>query len=173
VIDGDVAIRAGWAADGTIREMMSPGLAARVATADAEDTRAAERAAREHRARWEAAHGRAVDEAAWQLAREQGIPLGEARRSVGRTKAEALAYFSAVQDVEDARREAAEHQTMRRLMIGAGMLDVSDAGPSERAVEIAAEVAVRNAPAGEPFDAESVARGIRGRWLRRNYRRAE
>lgn len=162
-----IAIRAGWAADGTIRELMSPGLRAQVAAADAQDAAAAARAEREYRARWEVAHERAVDEAAWQLAREQGIPLGEARRSVGRTKAEALAYFSAVQDVEDARREAAAAQVMRRHLADVGLLDLSAAEPSERSIELAAHTMLP----GET--AVGVGHQLRRRFLKRNYRRME
>jgi hypothetical protein len=152
---------------------MSPGLVARVAAADAEDAAAAERAERAHRVRWEAKQERAIDVAAQQLAAEQGIPLREARRSVGRTKSEALAFYSAVQDLEDARRQAAQAQVMRRAAIDAGLLDVSEAGPSERAFGLAAEVAVRTAPKDEPFDAAAVAKGIRARWLRKRYERME
>lgn len=168
-----VAVRAGWAADGTIRELMSPGLQARVAASDAQDAAAVERAERAHRARWEAQQERVVDEAAQRLAVEQGIPLREARRNVGRTKAEALSYFSAVQDLEDARRNAAAAQALKRHLVDAGLLDVSGSEPSERAVEFAAEVAVRTAPVDEPFDVQATARGIRGRWLRKRYERME
>ena len=38
---GEVAVRAGWAADGDIRELMSPLLRARIAQSDAADAAAA------------------------------------------------------------------------------------------------------------------------------------
>jgi hypothetical protein len=39
VNDHAVTVRAGWAADGTIRDTMSPSLRARLAAADVEDVR--------------------------------------------------------------------------------------------------------------------------------------
>ena len=72
-----IAVRAGWASTGAIRELMSPGLRARVAQADAEDAAAVERAQRAHRAAWEVANERAIDVAAQQLAAAEGIPLRE------------------------------------------------------------------------------------------------
>jgi hypothetical protein len=111
-----------------------------VIAADAQDAAAVARAERAHRVAWEAANERAIDIAAQQLAAAEGIPLREARRNVGRTKSEALAYFSAVQDLEDAQRQAAQEQTMRRLAIGAGLIDVSEAQPSERSIELAADL---------------------------------
>jgi hypothetical protein len=162
-----VAIRAGWSADGSIRALMSPGLAARVAQADAEDAAAVERAQRAHRAAWEVANERAIDVAAQQLAAAEGIPLREARRNVGRTKAEALSYYSALQDLEDARREAAAAQVMRRAAIDAGLLDVSENQPSERSVQLAADLML---PGETP---EGTGRWLRSRFLRRNYRRME
>jgi hypothetical protein len=168
-----IAVRAGWAADGTVRELMSPGLAARVAQADAEDAAAAERAEREHRARWQVRHEQVVDEAARRLAVEQGIPLREAMRQVGRTKAEALSYYSAVQDLEDARQQAALERGLRQHLVDAGLLDLNGSEPSARAFETAAEIAVRSAPADEPFDPQATARGIRGKWLRRRYQAME
>jgi hypothetical protein len=167
--EGVVAVTAGWAADGTIRSLMSPGLAAQVAASDAQDAAAAERREREHQAAWAARHEQAVDAATWQVARERGIPLAEARRSLGHTPREFVELCSAQADVEDARQEAERARLMRRHLIDAGLLDVSESEPSERAIEIGAERAVMTAPKGEPFDAQAVARGIRGRWLRKHY----
>jgi hypothetical protein len=168
-----IAVRAGWASTGEIRELMSPGLAARVAQADAEDDRAAEWAEIEHRARWQVAHERAVDEAARQKATAEGIPLREAMREVGHTKAEFLQLASARMDLEDAQRVARQRQALRHAGIDPDSGEPVDVpGPSELQVKIGAERAVMNAPADE-FDAESAAQGIRGRWLRRNYRRME
>lgn len=160
MIEG-VVVWAGWSASGEIRELMSPGLLARVTAADAQDAAAVERAERAHRARWQAAQERAEDEAAWQLARERGVPLAEARRSIGHEPREFIELASAMQDVEDARRDAAQAQTMRRLAIDAGLIDVSAAQPSERSVELAAHTMLP----GE--SAEDVGRRLRRRFLRR------
>jgi hypothetical protein len=152
---------------------MSPGLAAQVAASDAEDAAAVERAERAHRAAWQAASERAEDAATWQLARERGIPLAEARREIGHEPREFIELCSARADLEDARQEAEHARLMRRHLVDAGLLDVSGSEPSERAVEFAAEVAVRTAPADEPFDVQATARGIRSRWLRKRYERME
>ena len=165
-----IAIRAGWAADGTIRELMSPGLAAQVAASDAQDAAAVERAERAHRAAWQAAHERAVDAAVWQAAREQGLPLGEARRSVGHTPREFIELASARQDLEDAQRLARQRQALRHAGIDPDSGEPVDVpGPSELQVKIGAERAVMTAPKDEPFDPQAAARGIRGRWLRKHY----
>ena len=152
---------------------MSPSLRARIAQSDAEDAAAAERAERAHRAAWQAAHERAEDEATWQLARERGIPLAEARREIGHEPREFIELCSARADLEDARQEAERARLMRRHLVDAGLLDVSASEPSARAVDIGAELAVRTAPKDEPFDPQAAAKGIKGRFLRRNYRRME
>jgi hypothetical protein len=160
-----IAVRAGWAADGTVRELMSPGLAARVAQADAEDAAAAERAQRAYRAEWLVAQERAEDAAAWQLARERGIPLAEARRQAGHTKAEFLQLASAQMDLEDAQRNARYRQQLRHAGIDPDTCaELELPQPSEVAVQVAARAM--------PDDADPVAvgRGVRSRWLRRQYR---
>ena len=162
-----VVVRAGWSASGEIRQLMSPGLLARVTAADAEDAARAERAQREHRARWQAQQERLEYEAAWQVARERGVPLVEARRSIGHEPREFIELCSARADVEDARQQAAQASLMRRLAIDAGLIDVSAAQPSERSIELAAHTMLP----GE--SAEDVGRGLRSRLLKRNYRRME
>src|SRR5438552_3493403 len=133
----DVTVRAGWAADGAIRELMSPGLAAQVAASDAQDAAAAERAERAHRARWQAQHERAVDEAARTLAREAGLPLREAMRDVGHTHAEFLQLASARMDLEDAQRRARQRQALRHAGIDPDSGEpVEVPGPSELQVKI-------------------------------------
>jgi hypothetical protein len=153
---------------GTDYPEMSPGLRARVAQADAEHDAESARAERAHRARWEAAHERAVDEAAWQLAREQGLPLHEARRSVGHTPAEFVALASARQDLEDAQRAARARQALRHAGI-----DPDSGEPVEvpQPSELAVQGAARMMRPGE--SAAAVGRGVRTKWLRRSYRSIE
>jgi hypothetical protein len=173
--DLSVRVSAGWAADpdSPIRAQMSPGLTARCAAADFEEQRQAEREERARQARIEVAHERLVTELALEKSRTEGVPYREALRSLGNTPREFVEQRSALMDVEDLRQQAEQAQLMRRLAIDAGLLDVSDSEPSERALGIAAEVAVMTAPKDEPFDPQAAARGIRGKWLRRHYRGME
>jgi hypothetical protein len=161
-----ISARVGWADDPatSVRERMSPGLRARVAAADVEYDRQGEREARQRQVRVELAHERAVLEAAREKASQEGIPLTQAMRTVGHTPAEFVALRSAMADVEDARAEAERTRLMRRLAADAGLLDVSEVEPSERAVGWAAEIAVRTWPADQPFDPQAAAKGIRARW---------
>jgi hypothetical protein len=147
---------------------MSPSLRARIAQSDAEDAAAAERAERAHRARWEASHERAVDEAARQLAAEQGIPLREALREVGHTVPEFLALASARMDLEDAQRRDRQRQALRRAGVDPDTGgDLEQLHPSD----IAIEAAVALAPRSE--SAEAIGKGVRRRWLAKQYRRME
>ena len=148
---------------------MSPGLAARCAAADEEFRRAGEREARQRQVRAEQAHERAVLAAAQQKAAAEGIPLNLAMRTVGHTVREFVELRSAVADVEDARVEAEQARLMRRLAADAGLLDLSEAEPSGVAFEVAA-ARIEMAPAGESFDPDAIAKGVRSRWLRRQYR---
>jgi hypothetical protein len=146
---------------------MSPGLLAQVTAADAQDAAAVERAERAHRARWQAAQERAEDEATWQLARETGVPLAQARREIGHEPREFIELCAARADLEDARQQAAQAQAMRRHLIAEGLLDVSADQPSERSIELAAHTMLP----GET--AVGVGRQLRSRFLKRNYRRME
>ena len=144
---------------------MSPSLRAKIAQSDAADAAAAERAERAHRVRWELAHERAVDEAARELAAEAGIPLREARRSVGHTKSEFVALISARQDLEDAQRVARARQQLRHAGIDPDSGEpVEVPQPSELAVQAAATLASRDE------SPEAIGRGVRAKWLRRQHR---
>jgi hypothetical protein len=111
--------------------------------------------------------------AAQEKAVSEGIPLHEAIRTVGHEPGEFIAQRSALIDLQDAQEDAERRRLMRQALVKLGLLDVSEAEPSERAVELAAEAVVRSTPPAEPFDVEAAAKGIRGRWLRRQYRGME
>ena len=70
---GKISAWAGWADDpaSSVRDRMSPGLAARCAAADEEFRRAGEREARQRQVRAEQAHERAVLAAAQQKAQRR------------------------------------------------------------------------------------------------------
>ena len=107
-------MRSGWRdPDSSLIGTMSDGLVARMATADLEEQRQAERDAVARQAQAELVHERAVLAAAQELAAAEGLPLRDALRQVGHTKAEFLAQRSAMMDVEDA-REAARQQAAFR-----------------------------------------------------------
>jgi hypothetical protein len=119
-------------------------------------------------------HEQAVDEAARTLARAAGIPLREALRDIGHTHAEFLQLASARMDLEDAQHRARQRQALRHAGIDPDSGEpIEVPAPSELQVKIGAERAVMTASKDEPFDAQAVAKGIRGRWLRRHYGRME
>jgi hypothetical protein len=138
------------------------GLRARLATADAEYEREGERAARALRAKAEAAHEQAVLRAAQEIAAAEGVPLRDALRNVGHTPGEFVALRSAIADVEDARLGAQRAAAFRRWERDQGYLEVP--GPSDLAVEVAARTS------SPDESAEAVGKGVRARWLRRQYR---
>jgi len=92
----------------------------------------------------------------------EGLPLHVAMRTCGRTRSEAVAYYSALGDVQDAREKAQRARMVRQLAANAGLIDVPQ--PPDREVEVAARM-IRS---GE--DLVSVGRGVRARGLRRQYR---
>jgi hypothetical protein len=153
---------------GTEYPDMSPSLRARVAQSDAEFERQAARDERERRVAAELRHERAVDAAVWQLAQEAGIPLTQARREVGHTVPEFLSIASARQDLEDAQRRDRQRQALRRAGI-----DPDSGEPVElrQPSELAVAGAARTMRDGD--DPVSVGKGVRAKWLRRNYRRME
>jgi hypothetical protein len=116
---------------------MSPGLRARIAQSDAEHARAA---------------------AAQEKAATEGLPLNVAMRTV-----EAVAFYSALGDVQDARQQAQQGRIVHQLALDAGLVDVPE--PPERMVQTAARMAPRDEPP------EVTGRGVRSRWLRSSYRR--
>ena len=96
--------------------------------------------------------------------------MREALRSVGHTHAEFLQLASARMDLEDAQHRARQRQALRRAGIDPDSGEPVDMpAPSELQVKIGAERAVMAASKDEPFDPQAVARGIRGRWLRKHY----
>ena len=84
----------------------------------------------------------------------EGLPLHVAMRTCGRTRSEAVAYYSALGDVQDAREKAQRARMVRQLAADAGLIDVPQ--PPDREVEVAAWM-MRS---GE--DLVSVGRGVRG-----------
>jgi len=105
---------------------------------------------------------RAVLAAAQAKVAAEGLPLHVAMRTCGRTRSEAVAYYSALGDVQDAREKAQRARMVRQLAANAGLIDVPQ--PPDREVE----VAPRMMRSGE--DLVSVGRGVRARGLRRQYR---
>jgi hypothetical protein len=164
VTDLTVRVSGGW---GSEYPGMSPGLRARIAQSDAEHARAAAAQEQARRVAAEAAYERAVLAAAQEKAAAEGLPLNVAMRTVGRTRAEAVAYYSALGDIQDARQEAQQARQLRQLAANAGLIDVSEAVPPERMVQTAARMAPRDEPP------EVTGRGVRSRWLRASYRRME
>jgi hypothetical protein len=110
---------AGWVADPEHRARMSPLLLRRIAE---DDAREQAQAAREERARAQLAADQqdAAILEQWQrdvalgLATVADLPSYQLEQ-VGRTKGEALAYYSAEQDAEDARLQAAMVRYGRRV----------------------------------------------------------
>jgi hypothetical protein len=70
--------------------------------------------------------------------------------------------------LEEARRQAEQERAIRQLAVQAGLLDLSEAEPSERAVKVAAEVAVRS----RPFVATVQIRDLSGQTARDELRAA-
>jgi hypothetical protein len=107
-----------------------------------------------------------------ELAQQRGelVDGRQAYRSggTGRTRSEAISFYSAVQDLEEARRQAEQERAIRQLAVQAGLLDLSEAEPSERAVKVAAEVAVRS----RPFVATVQIRDLSGQTARDELRAA-
>ena len=110
---------AGWVADPAHRARMSPALLRRI---QEDDAREAMEAAREERARAQLAAQRQDDAImdSWRNAVAAGTATvadlaGWKLETVGRTRGEALAYYSAEQDAEDARLQAAMVRYGRRV----------------------------------------------------------
>ena len=144
---------------------MSAALRASIAASDAAYAREDERADREHRARWAKSYERCVDAEMWRIAREEGLPLGEARRRVGHEKHEFVALCSARADLEDAQRNARRRQALRQAGIDPDSGDELDMpAPPAREVETAARL-MRDGD-----DPDRVGRAVRAKWLRREHR---
>jgi hypothetical protein len=160
-----VRVTGGW---GSVYEQMSDSLRARVAAADVDYERQAEREERARRARADAAYEANV-RASIELAQQRGelIDVRAAYRQggVGRTHAEVVSYASALGDLEDAKRNARRRQQLRAAGVDP---DSGDDLEVPQPPGIHAEVAARVMGSGE--DPVSVGRAVRRRWLHRPHR---
>src|SRR5215211_3217739 len=97
----------GWGDDGLAAAGASDALRRRVAEADAQEARQAARADQERRLRTQQLQENAIAMSVRQ-AEERGelLTMQDRLHGVGRTRQESLEYFSAVQDLEDARQAA-------------------------------------------------------------------
>jgi len=165
-VTGPVYVRGGFNSG---YETMSDSLRSQVEGADLAYERQAEREAAARRARAAEAHERAV-RASIELAQQRGelVDVRAAYRQggVGRTHAEVLSYVSAVQDVEDATRNARRRAALRAAGVDPDSGDALDPGPTPPAIQ--AEVAARAMGPGE--DPVDVGRGVRRRWLAQVHR---
>src|SRR5215213_1718972 len=105
----------GWGDDGLEAAGASDALRRRVAEADAQEARAAARADEERRLRTQQLQENAIAMSVRQ-AEERGemITMHDRLHGRGRTKAEALRYYSALGDLEDARRQAKVQREFQR-----------------------------------------------------------
>jgi hypothetical protein len=164
--DLSVRVSGGW---GSLYEQMSDSLRARVAAADVDYERQAEREERARQARADAAYEANV-RASIELAQQRGelVDVRAAYRQggVGRTHAEVISYASALGDLEDAQRNARRRQALRRAGVDPDSGDELDV-PQPPGIH--AEMAARAMKPGE--SPEDVGRGVRRRWLHQQHRR--
>lgn len=101
-------------------ENASENLRARIAAADAVVDRETRRAEQERKVRAEQLEDSSVAASVWlAVSRGEAVTPYERTHGVGRTRAEAVSYFDAVQNMEDAREAAAQRRRMRDLEIAA------------------------------------------------------
>jgi hypothetical protein len=132
-MSGTIFVRGGFG-DESIRAGMSDGLRRRIALAEAEQ---AQEAAREQRQR--ALRAEAFEESSLRAAIAAAIEAGEdvsprrgRHETVGRTRQEAVALFSARQDAEDMQRAARHRVAIRKLMAQHAEQDYGDtSAPTE------------------------------------------
>lgn len=165
---GSVYVQGGFDTD---YEGMSDSLRARIAAADYEHERQAQREEAARRARGEQAERDSIA-LSIRMAQDRGevVSIRGAYRDggVGRTPGEAISYASAVADLEDAKQTARWRQALRKAGID------PDSGADLEVLqppEMATEVAARTMPADA--DPAEVGQGVRARWLRREYRGME
>jgi hypothetical protein len=165
VTDMSVRVSGGW---GSLYEQMSDSLRARVAAADVDYERQAEREERARQARADAAYEANV-RASIELAQQRGelVDVRAAYRQggVGRTHAEVVSYASALGDLEDAQRAARRRQALRRAGVDPDSGDEFDV-PTPPTIH--AEIAAR--AMGPDEDRVSVGRGVRRKWLAQVHR---
>lgn len=103
----DGVVYAGGGFNGAGLENASPGLQARIAAADAMERQSAARTEREHERLVEMRREADIAESV-RMAEERGEVVSAKQRmaGIGRTRAEAISYYSALQDIEDARQTA-------------------------------------------------------------------
>jgi hypothetical protein len=154
---------------------MSDSLRARIATADVEYERAGEQQERTRLARADVAYQRALDDWVVRQSSAAGIPMRDVYRSlasggemppgVGMSHGDRLAYVSAAMDLEDAQERSRRRAALRRAWVDPDSGDDLDV-PEPPALHY--EIAARMMP--DDADPAAVARGVRGRWLRGQYR---
>jgi hypothetical protein len=127
MIDQDRPVIGGFG--GSIRSMMSPGLQRRLAEQEAAEAREAKEQER-FRAQRAEAHHEASIQAAIAQALEQGQEFNPRMlrgEGLGRTRAEAIQYYSAMQDREDVLAAAREQLAFRRWQAEQAALYSGDA----------------------------------------------
>ena len=141
-MEGTVRVRAGWGSASLVDA--SPSLRARCAAADAEERREAARLERERSALRAQLEADSIAASCF-LAEQRGELLTRQDRlnGVGRTKAEAIAFYSAQADLEDARIVAARAKRLRELEVEESAAWSGDltAGKSPHDLEMGARAA--------------------------------